>query len=124
MRLMVATLRDRISPVLDVARRFVLVDATDGVETTRREVWVENTQLVARAKKIARAGAQVLICGAISRPLEALLVSAGVHVIPNTCGMVDEIIEAFLSGRFTERAFLMPGCCGTRRRRNGRRRDA
>jgi len=123
MRLMVATLGGRISPVLDVARRFVLVDATEGEETGRREVWVDNTRMVARARRIAGEGAKVLICGAVSRPLEALLVAAGIRIVPNTCGMVDEVVEAFLSGRFTEEKFLMPGCCG-KRRRDGLRRDA
>jgi predicted Fe-Mo cluster-binding NifX family protein len=58
----------------------------------------------------------VLICGAISRPLEAMLLSAGVEVIPQTCGPVEEVLKAFMSGKLTEKAFLMPGCCGRRRR--------
>jgi predicted Fe-Mo cluster-binding NifX family protein len=121
MKLMVPTLRGRIAPVLDVARNFLLVD-TEGDENTRhRKLLVENTQITARAKKIVEPGTQVLICGAVSWPLEALLVSAGVQVIPNTCGAVEEVIEVFLSGRFTEQAFLMPGCCGKRRRHSNKR---
>lgn len=114
---MVPTLRGRISPVLDVARNFLLVDTEGDGERKSHDLLIENTRITSRAKKIVDAGTQVLICGAISWPLESLLVSAGVRVIPNTCGTVEEVIEAFLSGRFTERAFLMPGCCGKRRRR-------
>ena len=120
MKLMLPTLRGRISPVLDVARIFLLVDNDGDGRETQREFLIENTQVTTRAKKIVEIGTQVLICGAISWPLEALLVSAGVHVIPNTCGMVDEVIETFLSGQFTKQAFLMPGCCGKRRRRQNR----
>jgi predicted Fe-Mo cluster-binding NifX family protein len=120
MKLMVPVLRGRISSVLDVARHFLIVDTEGGEEKKRQEVLVENTQIVARAKKLVDMGTQVLICGAISWPLEAMLVSAGVHVIPNTCGMVEEVIEAFLSGQFTEQAFLMPGCRGRRRRLHNR----
>jgi predicted Fe-Mo cluster-binding NifX family protein len=117
MKLMVPILRGRISPVLDVARNFLLVDTQGDGNSRRRELLVENTRITTRAKKIVDAGTQVLICGAISWPLEALLVSAGVQVIPNTCGTVEEVVEAYLSGQFTEQAFLMPGCCGKRRRR-------
>ncbi len=114
---MVPILRGRISPVLDVARHFLLVDTEGDESTRRRQLLLENTRITARAKKIVDAGTRVLICGAISWPLEALLVSAGIQVIPNTCGTVEEVVEAYLSGQFTEQAFLMPGCCGKRRRR-------
>jgi len=63
----------------------------------------------------------VLICGALSQALEALLLAAGLQVVPNTCGPVEEVANAYLSGRLTEGAFLMPGCCRRRRRvRRGR----
>jgi predicted Fe-Mo cluster-binding NifX family protein len=117
MRILVPAHQNRISPVLDVARHFVLLDCTNGAEQERKDVIIENTEVVARAKKIVQAGPELLICGAISWPLESMLLSAGVHVIPNTCGMVNEVLEAFLSGQFDERAFLMPGCCGKRRHR-------
>jgi predicted Fe-Mo cluster-binding NifX family protein len=107
---------ERISPVLDVARRFLLVDVAPDSEVGRREARIEHQDLVAKAKRIVELGPHVLICGAISRPLETLLVSAGVRVIPNTCGAVDEVVAAFVSGRLTEQAFLMPGCTGRHRR--------
>jgi predicted Fe-Mo cluster-binding NifX family protein len=63
-----------------------------------------------------------LICGAISWPLELALTSAGIEVIAQTCGDVDEVLEAFLAGQLEQEKFLMPGCCGRRRRfRKGRR---
>jgi predicted Fe-Mo cluster-binding NifX family protein len=66
MKLLVPALQGRISPVLDVARRFLLVDTKRGEGKKRREVHIENTQIVARAKKILEVGTHVLICGAIS----------------------------------------------------------
>lgn len=120
MKLILPTLRGRISPVLDVARTFLLVENNADGKEAHKELLIESTEMIAKAKKIVDAGTQVLICGAISWPLEALLVSAGVQVIPNTCGMVEEVIKVFLSGEFTEQAFLMPGCCGKRRRHQNR----
>ncbi len=116
MRLTLPVNEDRISPVLDVATRFLVVDVAHDNEVGRREVRIEHQDLVARAKSIIKLGPQVVICGAVSRPLETLLVSAGVRVIPNTCGGIDEVVVAFVSGRLTEQAFLMPGCRGRHRR--------
>jgi len=108
---------DRISPVLDVARRFVLVDVRGQRDANTQELDIESTDLPTKVKRIAAFGTNVLICGAISRPLESMFISAGVRVIPNTCGTIEEVIAAFIGGRLTEKAFLMPGCQGHRRRR-------
>lgn len=107
----------RISPLLDVARFFWAVELEEGSESSRHEVRIDSVDLVVRAKRIVEMGAHVLICGALSLPLERLLVSAGMVVIPNTCGLVEDVLFAFMSGRLTDRAFLMPGCKGRRRRR-------
>ncbi|MCK4661133.1 MAG: NifB/NifX family molybdenum-iron cluster-binding protein [Phycisphaerae bacterium] len=105
-----------MSPVFDVAKRLLVVTLEGDREISREEAAIEETQLMARAKHVTQLGVDVLICGAISMPLEAMLVSAGVRVIPHTCGTVEEIIQAFASGRLTDETFLMPGCCGRRRR--------
>ena len=122
MKVAIPTWSGRVSPVLDVAQHFLLVEAERGEELGRRDVLVEEASLLARAKRIAELRPEVLICGAISRPFEAMLGSAGIRVVPNTCGPVEEVLRAFFSGQLTEQAFLMPGCCGQRRRfRSGRR---
>jgi predicted Fe-Mo cluster-binding NifX family protein len=109
----------RISPVLDVAGRLLLVSTEDSAEVARREANLEQAPLAARVKRIRELGVDVLICGALSWPLEAMLVSAGVRVIPQMCGSVEDVLRAFLSGQLTDEAFRMPGCCGRRWRRRG-----
>jgi predicted Fe-Mo cluster-binding NifX family protein len=88
-------------------------------------VRLEGDDLVARAKLLAELGPRLLICGAVSWPLEAMLSSAGIRVIPNIRGSVDEVIAAFIAGRLTDPAFRLPGCCGRggRRRARHRRRE-
>lgn len=122
MRIAIPNWQGRISPVFDVARDLLLVDARNGEEISRREVAVQTSNLTARAKRVAELGPDLLICGAVSWPLEVMLNSAGVKVIQQVCGPVEEVLRAFLSGQLTERAFLMPGCCGRRRQFGGRRR--
>ena len=111
-----------MSPVFDVARRVLVVTLEGDHEVSREETAIEETQLVARAKHVTQLGVDVLICGAISMPLEAMLASAGMRVIPHICGPVEDVLLAFASGRLTDEMFLMPGCCGRRRRFRGRHR--
>jgi predicted Fe-Mo cluster-binding NifX family protein len=123
MKVVLAIDRDRISPLLDAARCFLLVIASSDGAVIRKEVLIDDTDPVTKAKRIVEMGGRVLICGAISWPLEAMLTSAGMRVIPNTCGPLDEVIAAFFSGDLTAHAFLMPGCPGRQhrhRRRHGR----
>ena len=103
--------------MFDAARRLLVVGVEGGAEVSRLEEHIEETELARRARRVAAWGIDVLICGAISWPLEASLASAGVRVISQTCGPVEDVLRAFLSGQLTDQAFLMPGCRGRRRRR-------
>ncbi|MBS3733721.1 MAG: dinitrogenase iron-molybdenum cofactor biosynthesis protein [Phycisphaerae bacterium] len=107
----------RVSPVFDVAGHVWLVEVDGGVEQTRREVSFDTEGLQARARRLVEAGADVLVCGAISRPLERAVTAAGVEVVAQTCGDVESVLAAYIDGRLGQGAFLMPGC---RRRGNGR----
>ena len=110
MRVLIPIWHGRISPLLDVARRFLLVNLQGDSERERREVRIDETGLALRCKRMAQLNVQVLICGAISRPLEEALASEAVRIIPNTCGAVEQVLEAFRLGTLTDKAFLMPGC--------------
>jgi predicted Fe-Mo cluster-binding NifX family protein len=112
---------ERVSPVLDVARQLLVVDVGTNAAVARRKAHLDETHLAARCKRICELGVEILICGAVSRPLEVALLSAGVRVIPRTCGPVEDVLRAFLSGRLTDEMFLMPGCCGRQRRLRQRR---
>ncbi len=117
MRVAIPTWQGSVSPVLDVARSLLLVDVDAGVEQGRRTEPLSEAGVLARAGCIKALSVNVLICGAVSWPLEQALSSSGIDVIPHVCGNVDEVLEAYLSGRPWNRAFLMPGCGGCRHRR-------
>lgn len=121
MRVVVPVAEGRISPVFDVATRLTVVDVQQGREVRRSERVLDQPGLTFRARHIADLGADVLICGAISRPLEEMLVSEGVTVLSQTCGPVEEVLQAFLAGELKEETFVMPGGSGHRRRFHGGR---
>ena len=87
MRVALPTWRGRISPVFDVARDVVLVDTEAGRELGRREASLDQKSVAARAKGVADLGADVLICGAISWPLEmARWIGPGMACTGAACG--------------------------------------
>jgi len=106
----------RVSPVFDVAARLLLIEMADGCECGRGELPLMATNPTHRAGELSRSGTDVLICGAISWPLEMAVSSAGIQIVAHVCGQVEEVLRAFLEDRLSDPAFLMPGCCGRRRR--------
>jgi predicted Fe-Mo cluster-binding NifX family protein len=112
----------RVSPVFDVAGNVLVVEIRNGVEHSREDVALDADDPQLRAARLGQTGAELLICGAISWPLEMALSSAGIDVITQTCGEVEQILVAFAKGQLQDNAFLMPGCCGRRRQFRARRR--
>ena len=118
MRLAMPIWAGRIAPVFDVAQHLVVVEVKGDREVARQEWSLREAGLADRTANLVDGGIDILICGAISRPLDRMLVEAGIQVVAHTCGRAEEVLQAFLTGQFSERSFLMPGC----RRRGGARR--
>ena len=130
MRIALPVWEGRISPVFDTAGRLVIVDAEAGEEPQRREVDLVEPFPPRRAAKLVELGVEVLICGAISRPMASMVASYGVRVLPFVSGDAEDVFSAYLSGKLGEAAFpprfRMPGCRrgfdrGRGRGRHGRR---
>ena len=110
MRIAIPICEGGISPVFDVAKHLMLVDVESGQEIARIQVTLENSDPDTNARQVTDLEADTLICGAISRPLESFLLSAGVDVIPQTCGVAEEVLHAFVTGKLDEDVFVTPGC--------------
>jgi predicted Fe-Mo cluster-binding NifX family protein len=110
MRIAIPVWKDRVSPVFDVARHLLLIDIENSTIVARKRTTVDEADLASRARHVMDLGVQVLICGAISRPLRLILEAKGLDVIELVCGKLEEILEAFLRGGLNDQSFLMPGC--------------
>ncbi|MBN2208983.1 MAG: NifB/NifX family molybdenum-iron cluster-binding protein [Candidatus Coatesbacteria bacterium] len=113
MKVGVSVWEDRISPVLDGSARVLVVEIEDGKESRRHEVELDEAFLPFKARKIAGLGLDVLICGAVSRPLTAMLTSSGISIVGWATGSVDEVLLAFLNGELETTDFAaLPMICG------------
>ena len=111
MRLAIPTWNDRVSPVFDTASRLVLVEVEQGAEQGRRIVQVgADPYPTQRVRRLGELHIDVLICGAISRPLAELMSASGVLVVPWVSGPVDDILRAYLTERLADPCWRMPGC--------------
>lgn len=117
--------KDYISTVFDTAEQLLVLEL-DGTEHPKRTTVKMNTADIAgRASQLKEKRIEVLICGAISRPLEASLTSLGIKVHAFIRGPVEEVLAAYQNGDLDQAAFALPGCqgrgCARNRRQNRRR---
>lgn len=117
MRVAVPVWGSRVSPVFDAAGELLVIDYTDDQETSRHLVELPAGSVSGRINAVHDSRIEILLCGAISRPLLDMLLAEGVSVTPFLSGEIESLLEARLADHLSDPCYLMPGCCGRRRRR-------
>jgi len=123
LRIAIPVWEGRVSPVLDVAERLLLVDVDRGREVSRRVEAVGSGLLPERVRRMSDLGVSVVICGTVSRQMAVMLSSLGIKVFPCMRGEVDEVLSSVVKAGAPDPRFFMPGYDGRpgRRRRRARR---
>ena len=111
MKIAVPIWNQRVAPVFDVAREVLLVEMpSEGEQNGRRETLTGELP-VQKALRLVELGVDILICGAISRPVLAMVAGYGIRVVPHVVGQAREVIQAWSQGRLEGDPYQMPGCC-------------
>ena len=107
---------ERIAPLFDVCRKLHLAEVDAGciVATSEADLWQGEPS--GKALQLQEMGVSVLICGAISRPVQRMVTARNIQVIPFVTGVGTEVIQAWLRGSLDDSCYAMPGCCGRRKR--------
>lgn len=111
-----AAWNNRIAPVFDVSENILVIEVDDGriVRESRHVLAAAGPE--EKAGALAGLGAEVLVCGAISRFLHDRLAAAGVQVVPFIAGDLAAIIRAWMRGELDRAVYAMPGCWNGRQR--------
>ena len=112
MKIAMPVWNDLVSTVLDFSDRLLIADCETGRVESRSVVDLAETAPapVAKVARLRELGIQVLLCGAVSRPLEQMLMAAGIEIIPFLKGRTDDVLNAYLSRRLAGPGFMLPGC--------------
>jgi predicted Fe-Mo cluster-binding NifX family protein len=112
MKIAIPIWNGRVSPVFDTASRLVVVEITEESEVSRFETDISEYFLPSKSMRLTGLGIDILICGAISRPLASMITTTGIKLIPWISGQVEEVVQAFLNNTLFDPRFIMPGCAG------------
>lgn len=116
-RAAVAYNEDRIAPVFDVAGKLCLVDVANGNIVDKSIKTFSEKSITQKALQLSEWDVDVLVCGAISKPVSDLVVSYNIEVISFIAGKLDEIVKVWAGGKLDSNRYAMPGCCGNRSRK-------
>ncbi len=111
MKLGIPVFHDRVSPVLDTATKLLIIEIQDGAVVSEKEKYFNDMPFLKRSDYLNSMGLDIIICGALSRPLNNLIVACGIKLMPWISGSVDEVIKAYQAGALGSDKFRMPGCC-------------
>jgi predicted Fe-Mo cluster-binding NifX family protein len=107
----------RIAPVFDTTRHVHVVTHESQQIVKETLETLPESPLVQKALKLVELGIQTLVCGAISKPLHAMVTAYGIRVISYVSGELRDVVQARLDGNLNRDTFAMPGCRGAARRR-------
>lgn len=114
----------RVSTVFDVADEIILVEGEPGDTHRRRRARLSVNDRSRKAVELVNLGVEVLICGAVSKPLENMIDLAGIKLISFVRGNVEDILKAYYQGCLEDPCYALPGCRHRRRLRTGERHQA
>ncbi len=128
MKIALSVFHDSISTVFDAAEQLLVVETDETNGQKRKLVRLTAADVVGRVSQLKEEGIDILICGAISRPMQVAIAAKGIVVYPFIRGSVESLITAYLSGNLEKPLYALPGCHrqfgaagGGGRRNHGRR---
>lgn len=110
MKIAIPVHENNVATVADFADRLLLVDIFPGRPPEFRGEDFSGKLLPAKVTSLVNLKVDILICGALSRPFAAMTVHSGIELIPFISGSIEDILEAYMSGKLGDQRFLMPGC--------------
>lgn len=112
MKVALSVFKDSISTVFDVAQQILLLEIDGANRPKRTALKIEATDPAQRVAQLSEEGIEILICGAISRPLQEAIMARGITVYPFVRGKTEDVIAAYQSGRLGNASYALPGCRG------------
>ncbi len=106
---------NRIAPVFDTARWVLIIESEEDRVVHKQRCPLADDSPLARILSLMELRTEALVCGAISRAFQDMLMAYGIQVYPFVAGDLGEVVAAWQNGTLHKDSFAMPGCRG----RNG-----
>lgn len=101
---------DRVAPVFDNSRIWLMMDISNKSKKITEKKTFQSRDADGKVDELLEQGIEHLICGAIPKRIEVMLIQAGCVVSSFVAGDVINVIDEFSGGDIKNKKFKMPGC--------------
>lgn len=98
-----------IALVFDDADFLLLIEDGEKGFLKEERLRCSGKTMIDRANQLKSLDVDLLICGAISCPLQRMIEAMGIAIIPFVRGEAMEVFDAYCRNRLEDRRFFMPG---------------
>ena len=109
MKIAIPVWEEKISPVLDTASRFLIVETVDDNEVKRFEFKTREGDITTLLKHLKSEHIHVMVCGALSRSLKNVIRASGIYIWEGITGPVDSVLSFFIKNKPITSDYIMPG---------------
>ena len=116
--------RNRVAPLFDASQHLLVGESSGyGFEVEIiGSLNIGEAKIEDKVQLLKEAKVDLLICGAISKELESLILSEGIEVDSFVAGEIEHVLRAFSAGALRDgQSYSMPGCSQVRHRSRHRR---
>ncbi len=101
MKLALTVWEGRISPLFDSARMLLIADIENRQIAGKHFERFDGGSAFSRAERLNDLGVNLLICNGISTAFANLIEAYRIKIIPFVAGPLDEVLEAYLTGKLS-----------------------
>jgi len=91
--------RERVSPLLDVATRFVLLEVQSGTAGRRQSIEFTGDSDIGTMNVLIHMGVSIIICDRVSCYLSRVGSCRGLRLITSIQGPVNDVLQDYLDGK-------------------------
>jgi predicted Fe-Mo cluster-binding NifX family protein len=111
--------QERISPLLDVAKKYVLYEIHEGEIKQKINIHIHADNEPLRIEKLKELGVSLIIGGAVSCFVSDIIHGKGIRLISWINGPVDNIVESYIKGDLNQHRIENQKCRRRKRRIQG-----
>lgn len=113
--------QDRLSPLLDEARRFVIISLTGDAIAERTIIEINEHSAFIRIERLKEMGVTAILCGAVSDVLARFIIDREFQLYSWMNGTVNEVVEQYMKGTLPQSCmrYLTKGARTCRHHRRG-----
>ncbi len=109
MNLAIPICGEDIALIFDDADFLLLIKTEEKGFHKEERLRCAGSSMIERVNQLRSLGVNLLICGAVSRPLQRMVEVSGINIIPFVRGNAMEVFEAYFRNSLNDQRFFLPG---------------